>query len=1498
MSSTLSVILELTRIAEPDDPHAFRFEPQGYTLRGPSGGLDRFDIPWSPELLADLTALRQPDRDPTVVQRVGDIMQNALRRVGWTGIGEQIRAASEAGRPVVVTLRSSAAELYALPWELLTVGASGQHLGELPSVLLRHEWPATATCPERPSPRPEGGRVLLAWSAAGGAVPAAAHLRAIAAAWSEGHVGFDPASDVLAHASPARLADALVAAEAAGKPYTVLHLVAHGGLAGSTFGLALDGEDGTATIIDAGRIRQLLAPHAGTLRVVVVAACDGGNTGALGNHLGSVAQALHRAGIQSVVASRYPLSVTGSIVLAETLYHALLVGLHPLERAFTLTRTQLARRAEPLDWASLQLYAREADGDDTRPIVVCPYRGLLAFEGRHRRFFFGRDAERRETLGNLQALIDGDKPRFVVVVGASGTGKSSMVLAGVVPDVAQLKLRREGRWEVLTMTPGATPLTTLHDLLGRRTDERPLLLVVDQFEELVTQTTDPRVRATFVRELWSLSRSDSGLHVIATLRVDFLGHCGDLLVDDTGLSLDRIAYDKAHRVFVARMAREQVRTAIEAPAARVGLTFAPGLLDRLVADVGDEPGALPLLQYALRRLWDRRRGRTLTAEVYEEIGGLVGALERDADALVHDLGENQRQHVRRLLTRLVDTHEDEAVNTRRRVALDQLAPNNMAQRVVFDEVLARLVAARLVVRGEKGGAPTLEVAHEALLRRWQTLRAWIAEDRATLVELDRLKQWTRDWAENKTLLTGTKLDRASEFVRQHPDETDEPVRKLVQASEDERQRLARASEAQRRRRRNIIAAVISVLTVAVLGMIGASLYTFKLRDDTFRQRDRAVAAEKEIRTALTVSDHNLAAALVNRARADDERGALAEKEVLAAHALNLVDSPEARGVLAGARAAARPVRLASVPLPDCFPVAALAIDDVVCAEASNVRRLVAGVEEWRVTTARPTRELRVEADRVWVIAHGLTVTTLSLATGVREDGAWDVLDVNGGETWPVRAGSPGAGLAQSRLVGQCADADVVVVAGLVDGRYAVLCSDGRLGLASGAGPPIFAQALDPAAFVTFTHIHLSPDARLAVVAGIHGRVAVHDLTTRETWTVAPSRPNAVVRIAISPAGDRAAIVRERGGVELFALPELSPLGTIAVTDVRDVRLLTDRSVLIAGARGNTQWALPVSPRPALLTEAQGLSSVQFSPDGRSLVTTHESHALVWDLDTGIKRNVLQAGMGMVKASAFLADGASFVVIAGGTGSPGPRVFDLATGAERWSPPTSLRARWPAVVGGSSVAALEGDVLMWALDAVGVLAVDVDTGEDVKTVDCPALEWRDLASAPAGRRAVLVSVDAGVFIVDPGPVPRCRPVPAPAGASSADVSADGRVVVVGGSRYLARIDTDGHRWTVTHPGVAPHDVALSPDRRWVASAGPDAAARVWDAETGTLRAVLTGHHARVVSIDFSLDGGTLATGSWDGAARLWDLATLDAPAKTLVDEAMATWGLNLADALGG
>lgn len=364
----LTLMLELSRAAHAERPFEFVFAPQAYRLHSAGGGLTEATFAWDQALLADLAAIQQAGRDPVVVQRLGDRLREFLAPTRWPVLEAQMCDAVKHQRPVVVTVRSAAAELYALPWELLTVQATGQHIGELPGVLVRYEWPDTETVP--PAPRPSSAaRLLLAWS---GHVPAAEHQAAIQEACAAGAWSFDPEHDALADASCRRLSERLAEATRQGRPIQVLHLLCHGTVTGSAFGFALDDDEapGRVAAVDAGRLRQILAPHAGTLRLVVLSACDGGNCGALGNHLGSVAQGLHRAGIAAVVASRFPLSTSGSKRLARALYLALCKDAATLEQAFLAARRHLAEDAQQLDWASLQLYARSADGSETRLAAV------------------------------------------------------------------------------------------------------------------------------------------------------------------------------------------------------------------------------------------------------------------------------------------------------------------------------------------------------------------------------------------------------------------------------------------------------------------------------------------------------------------------------------------------------------------------------------------------------------------------------------------------------------------------------------------------------------------------------------------------------------------------------------------------------------------------------------------------------------------------------------------------------------------------------------------------------------------------------------------------------------------------------------------------------------------------------------------------------------------------------------------------------------------------
>lgn len=819
----ISVILEFARTDRADDPFAFRFAAQEYLLRSEGGSVASSIFPWQQSLLGKLEALRGPQRDPVLLQQVGDLLQQFLQPLGFAQHEQRILEAQRASERVVLTIRSAAAELYALPWELLTLRVTGQHLGELPDVLLRYEWPDSTSAPSACPPN-QTGRFLLAWSAAAGPVPVVEHLSALQSACRQSGLPFDAEREVVAHVSCGRLIAALDSAQKSGAAVRVLHLLCHGGTVGSTFGLSLDADEvgAAGVVVDAGRLRQLLAPYASTLRLVVLCACESGNPGSLGNQLGSVAQTLHRAGIASVIASRYPLSVAGSIRFCQVLYEQLLLGPSSLEDALLVARRRLAEDASQLDWASLQLYARTQDGDDTRPVTFRPYRGLLAFQPEHHRFLFGRSPEVAEILSDLSALIQAGRPRLLIVAGVSGTGKSSLVLGGAVPRLLE---QHGGALRLLRLRPGSQPLDVLNAALaGNPADSRAVLLIVDQFEEVFTHVQDPALRQAFARRLWTLAsepHSASQTTVLITLRVDFIGRCGELLLNDAGLCLDRIAYDEAHRIFISKPGPEQLRAVITEPARLVGLAIEPGLTSRILDDLGAEPGALPLLQDTLDLLWQRRQGRLLTQQAYDELGGVVGALRGHADALFDALTEAEQRMAKRLMVRLVELRHEEDLSTatRRRLTWRSLRPASPQDAIHQDALLARMVDARLLVTDQEGIEPTVEIAHEALIRSWTRLHSWLRADKLRLAALAEFELWVSRWRQYGTLLVSDELVHA-EAVAQHCAED-----LGIEAS-------ALLTASRRRRTRSSLAAtfLLSIGAITLLSLL--SLFIPRIRSDS------------------------------------------------------------------------------------------------------------------------------------------------------------------------------------------------------------------------------------------------------------------------------------------------------------------------------------------------------------------------------------------------------------------------------------------------------------------------------------------------------------------------------------------------------------------------------------------------------------------------------------------------------------------------------------------
>lgn len=805
-AAALTIRLELTRAEDAGDPHAFRTGPQDYILRWEGGAFEQARLVWDDALMQDLAALRQPDCDPELVRRVGTRLQRFLEPTRFGGLADAVDDAARAGRSIRLDLVSAAAELYALPWELLTL-RDGRHLGEVPQLSIQYHWPGGAAVAPAHEPRPEGGRVLVAYSAAFGNVGESHTIAAIEAAAAAGFVPFARDRDVLPDASLAGLVAWLERRAAEPDPPALLHLLAHGAAddAGA-YGLGLHDGRGGRERVDAAALRRALAPFAPHLRLVVLMACDSGNPGPFGARLGGAVQELHRAGFEAVVGSRYPLAGAAALAFTRAFYDALLVQTCSVEQAFLRARVGLARGKGQV-WASLTHYGHGGPGHECRPVVFRPHRGLLAFEREHARFFFGRDDERREAIADLEALVEAGKSRFLVVAGASGTGKSSVVLAGIVP-----ALEAKG-WTSAVLRPGRAPARALGEALARLPKEARGLLVVDQFEEIFTHAVAGQDPSAFARRLWELSRGeDRHVQVILTLRVDYIGRCGEVLLDDAGLRLDRVAYDEAFRVFVAQMSPDKLAATIEGPVGRVGLSLEPGLARRLLDEIGGDPVGLPLLQYALDELWKRRKDDTLTHAALAEIGGVVGALTRHADAVVDGLAPAEQAQARRLFVRLVAYGAEPSSGTRRRELEAELRPAR--DPAAFDDAVEALVDARLVVRRlEADGKATLEVAHEALIRNWPRLWRWYEQDRDNLARHRELAEIVAQAAQHKELLSGNLLAATEALIAALGDDADPAARELARTSRAAADRTTRLT---RLARLVTFASLVAVLVVVVV----------------------------------------------------------------------------------------------------------------------------------------------------------------------------------------------------------------------------------------------------------------------------------------------------------------------------------------------------------------------------------------------------------------------------------------------------------------------------------------------------------------------------------------------------------------------------------------------------------------------------------------------------------------------------------------------------------
>ncbi|MFF4186346.1 DNA-binding protein [Streptomyces sp. NPDC001691] len=614
--------------------------------------------------------------------------------------------------------------------------------------------------------------------------------------------------------------------------------------------------------------------------------------------------------------------------------------------------TRLWQRAEAEHLA--RLVARTHDEG------TAPYRGLARFEPEDEAVFFGR-GHLTDALTELVAAH-----RFSVVLGPSGSGKSSLLRAGLVP-----RLRRS--WAPLPraaalriLTPGAHPMRTHGHLLEPAPEPGETWLIVDQFEELFTLCADTREREEFLTHLLAARRPDSRLRVVVGVRADFHAHC--LAHADLAAAIGEAV------LRVSPLTAKELREAIVKPAAASGLVVERALTNRLVEEVASEPASLPLLSHALRETWRRRRGRALTLAAHHAAGGLHGAIAQTAEDLYAELTPAQERAARRILLGLV-APGDGAPDTRRPVQRAHVL--HTGSPADTRTVLDKLARARLITLDHD----TVDLTHEALITAWPRLRGWIDDNREQLRRHRRLTQASHHWhtrrRDHAALLRGGELAEAEQAFGGGG---------LLDLTPSERAFL-RASSAARTRTRWARRAVTSVLSVLVVLTVLAGSSAWQ--QDLIGQRERGKAQEQRQEAAA-----RRLSALAQNTRAQDPT--LAMRLNLAAWSLKPTTETRSGLLTASAQQESDTYDVPDGNAPSQRNPVVLSQDG-----RTAVTSDATGLRAWNVLTRQPVGP-----------QIPLDPKTTNLIHGFSPDGRRAVLDqdvagpAGGDRTWDLTTGRP------------------------------------------------------------------------------------------------------------------------------------------------------------------------------------------------------------------------------------------------------------------------------------------------------------------------------------------------------------------------------------------------------------------------------------------------------------------------------------------------------------
>jgi WD40 repeat protein len=1069
--------------------------------------------------------------------------------------------------------------------------------------------------------------------------------------------------------------------------------------------------------------------------------------------------------------------------------------------------------------------------------LICPYQGLYHFNPENAEYFFGREVFVEELYQYTETR------NFIPVLGASGSGKSSVILAGLVP-----KLVKAGRWQFTHFRPGndpflalaqalvplyepnldktdsmaqarklsgyfqdnTVPLLDVFSTIQRNHPNNKILLIADQFEEIYTLCDDEKISRQFLDTLLQTFRtlaeqSSLSTVLVGTMRADFLGNA---------LSYRPVAdVLQKGNIMLGPMNENELRDVIEKPAQKLGVSLESGLVERILDDVDKQPGNLPLLEFALTELWKKRKGKQLTHKAYEDIGEVSGALTGYADDKFSKLKPEEKERVRRIFLQLVQPGAGRE-DTRRVATKADLNENNW-------DLVKQLADARLVVtsRTEKNSeqeTETVEVVHEALIRNWGQLRKWMEVDREFRTWQEQLrsakKQWEENHREQGSLLRGAALLKAEEKLQERPEDLEaeklfiqESIQdraSLQQQEEERKEQLAKAQkealeasqarEAQQKQANKnlrIGAIFLSVVAVAAIAAAVGAWYQTKNA-----QLSRANSLGRYSMSLLTEGKDLDAFLEAIRAGKILQKYRAKDPQVLGALIGNVYEGRE-RNRLLGHGSLVRSVSI-----------------------SNDGKTIVSGswdytIKVWNRETGELIRTLTGHNNYVNSVSISNDSKTIVSGSGDNTIKVWNL---------------------------ETPDAEPLTLTGH-------------------NGPVI--------------SVSISNDSKTIVSGSADNTIKVWNLETGELIRTLTGHNGSVNSVSISNDSKTIVSGSDDYTIKVWNLETGAEIRTLTGHQnwVKSVSISNDSKTIVSGSSDFTikVWNLETGKEISTLKGHKGqVWSVSISNDSKTIVSGSEDSTIkVWNLQTGEEIRTLKGHDNHVWSVSISNDG----TIVSCSGDNTIKVWNLETGEEIRTLTghggqvysVSISNDSKTIVSGSE----DSTIKVWNLQ----------TGEEIRTLTGHGGQVRSVSISNDSKTIVSGSDDNTIKVWNLE-TPDAEPLTLTGHGGpvySVSISNDSKTIVSGSEDYNIKVwnlETGELIRTLTGHNGPVYSVSISNDSKTIVSGSADSTIKVWNLETGELIRTLPGHNGQVWSVSISNDSKTIVSGGADYNIKVWNLET--------------------------